>query len=449
MTVKQYELKNGTKCWEYFFAFTDSSGARRFQRGKKFRTKGEAERAEVEMRHKLNAGENIRHGDGTVADFLNLWLQRIEASGSVKPTTMASYMDCLTVYVVPRIGALPLRKLTPPTVAKLYGDLLASGRVNKNGKPAGLAAKTVRNIGGSLHKALADGVRWGMFPNNPCDKVDLPRWDRPEPKGWDEVQTGRFLLHVSNTDPVLYALYRLAFNASLRRGELLGLRWTDIDLLGNSVTVVQTRTVVDGRVIVGSPKSRRSRRTERIDEETSNALARLKDLQEQSALDSGGKWYSEYVATDLEGKPLHPLTFTRTFVRHGEALGLPRINMHEVRHTSVFIGEMSGVGITTMSGRMGHADPGFTLRTYSPYLKSADALSADAIGKTFDTNMRLAELDTTRYKLDTELQKTPETKGDETVRNATVIELNATTQRETFEATPGIEPTYDPYESTL
>jgi hypothetical protein len=123
--------------------------------------------------------------------------------------------------------------------------------------------------------------------------------------------------------------------------------------------------------------------------------------------------------------------------------------MHEVRHTSVFIGEMSGVGITTMSGRMGHADPGFTLRTYSPYLKSADALSADAIGKTFDTNMRLAELDTTRYKLDTELQKTPETKGDETVRNATVIELNASTQRETVEATPGIEPTYDPYESTL
>ena len=149
MTVKQYALKNGTKCWEYFFAFTDSSGARRFQRGKKFRTKGEAERAEIEMRHKLNAGENIRHGDGTVADFLNLWLQRIEASGSVKPTTMASYMDCLTVYVIPRIGALPLRKLTPPTVAKLYGDLLASGRVNKNGKPAGLAAKSVRNIGGS------------------------------------------------------------------------------------------------------------------------------------------------------------------------------------------------------------------------------------------------------------------------------------------------------------
>jgi hypothetical protein len=105
----------------------------------------------------------------------------------------------------------------------------------------------------------------------------------------------------------------------------------------------------------------------------------------------------------------------------------------------VFIGEMSGVGITTMSGRMGHADPSFTLRTYSPYLESADALSADAIGKTFDTNMRLAELDTSRYKLDTELQKTPETKGDETVRNATVIELNATTQRETLEATPGIE----------
>ncbi|MFZ9380768.1 MAG: hypothetical protein ACO261_04755, partial [Ilumatobacteraceae bacterium] len=81
----------------------------------------------------------------------------------------------------------------------------------------------------------------------------------------------------------------------------------------------------------------------------------------------------------------------------GKELGLPRINMHEVRHTSVFIGELSGVGITTLSGRLGHADPGFTLRTYSPYLKSADALSAEAIGRTFDQSMRLAQLDTTRY----------------------------------------------------
>jgi integrase len=252
-----------------------------------------------------------------------------------------------------------------------------------------------------------------------------------------------------NDDPVLYALYRLAFNASLRKGELLGLRWTDIDLVDNTVTVVQTRTVVKGRIIVGTPKSRRSRRSEKIDQETTNALARLKDAQEASEQASGGKWWSDYVATDLLGKPLHPLTFTRTFQRYGEALGLPRITMHEVRHTSVFIGEMSGVGITTMSGRLGHADPGFTLRTYSPYLKSADTNGADAIGLSFDRAMRQAKLDSIRYKLDSELQKSPETTRHENDENDTDIELNATTQRETLEATPGIEPSYDPYEATL
>lgn len=449
MTARQYEAK-GRKYWEYTFTYTDGSGKRRFKRGKKFRTKADAERAEVEMRFKLNAGEVIAHGEGTVGDFLDLWVTRLEASGSLKPTTLHSYANDLRIYVVPRIGSLPLRKLTPLAISKLYADLLATGRVNRTaGKASGLSAKSVRNIGGTLHKALSDGVRWGLFPSNPCDKVDLPRWDRREPKGWDEVETGRFLAHLHNCDPVLYALYRLAFNASLRRGELLGLRWTDIDLLSNAVTIVQTRTVVDGRIIVGTPKSRRSRRTERIDAETANALARLKDLQEQAAANAGGNWHSEYVATDLLGKPFHPLTFTRTFLRYGKELGLPRINMHEVRHTSVFIGELSGVGITTLSGRLGHADPGFTLRTYSPYLKSADALSAEAIGRTFDQSMRLAQLDTTRYKLDTELHETTETKGVDAAQNPPNTELNASTVKETVEATPGIEPSGKPYEIDL
>ena len=450
MTVTSYQLKNGTKRWCFRFAYTDNSGTRRYHKSSKFRTKVEAEHAEVEMRHKLNAGEQIRHGDGNLGDFLRLWLQRIEASGSVKPTTVASYKGDLLHYVIPRLGALPLRKLTPTVIAKMYGDLLAHGRIKKNtGKSSGLASKSVRNIGGTLHKALHDGVRWNYFPNNPCDKVDLPRWDRPEPKGWDEVETGRFLWHVMNDDPVLYALYRLAFNASLRKGELLGLRWSDIDLVDNTVTVVQTRTVVNGRIIVGTPKSRRSRRSEKIDQETTNALARLKDAQEASEQASGGQWWSDYVATDLLGRPLHPLTFTRTFQRYGEALGLPRITMHEVRHTSVFIGEMSGVGITTMSGRLGHADPGFTLRTYSPYLKSADTNGADAIGLSFDRAMRQAKLDTDElktgtlgHKTDTELQKSAETTRHENIENDIDIELNATAERETLEATPGIEPGY-------
>jgi len=438
MTVSRTAKDGGT--YQFRFSYQDGTG-RVHVRQQGFRTKAEAQRAEVSARSKVNGGSGYRLGTGTVGDYLGHWLDRYKSAGKVKPSTLWNADVHVNRYLVPRIGDLQLRKLTSTVIAKLYADLLTDGIIKPTATRKGLSPKTVRNIGGTLHKALSDGVKWNILSTNPADAADLPRWDRPDPDGWNVDEVGQFLNHVAKADPFHYALFRLMLLASLRRGEVLGLRWQDVDLVFNRVSVVQTRTAVNGRVIVGTPKSRRSRRTVRIDAETGVALARLKEAQEQSA-QAAGSWPSDLVATDLTGKPCHPLTFTRTFQRYIEAAGVRRITLHKSRDTAVFVGLGAGVDIATVSGRLGHDDPGFTLAHYAPYLQSADDGAAFAIGAAFDRGIRIARSDADRRANDAELDETTETSAFNDDTKQRKIGLNVNKVWETVEATPGIEPGY-------
>ena len=187
-------------------------------------------------------------------------------------------------YVVPQIGTVPLQALKATTLNALYAHLLRDGAA----RGGGLSPKSVRNVHGILHKALKDAVRWGLVLRNVADQVDPPRKNTPEMQVWTGEQLRRFLDHVR--DDRLFAAWMLAATTGMRRGELPGLRWGDVDLTAGRVAIRQASTVVDYGVQTSEPKTKRSRRSVALDPRTLAALRAHRQRQLEKRLLVGSAW---------------------------------------------------------------------------------------------------------------------------------------------------------------
>ena len=434
MTISRRTKSNGIEVWDVRFSYHDTNNRRRHYQRRGFRTKKLAEQNELEARSKLNAGDSLITAEGTVGSYLTLWLDRRVFANDLKPSSLTNLKAIVNSYLVPRIGELPLRKLTPERIQTLYVELLNAGRISRQNRPATLSPKTVRNIAGVLFKALDDGKKQGVFAKNPAKDVALPRYQRPELNVYDGDETARFLSYAASVDEYLTALYRLSLLVGLRRGEVLGLRWIDVDLVLRNLSVVQTRITVNGRVVVSTPKTRAGRRTVAIDAGTADELARLKNRQEQLF----GK-VPELVATDDDGRPVNPLRYSRHFKRLATSAGLRPARLHDARHTATTLQLHNGVSVATVRGRLGWSSTSTILDTYSAYLPSADREASDAVAVALDRAIAKSKPAAGRA-LDAGLPETTRTTGVDGHETPTDNAINATKQRLTVEATSGIEP---------
>jgi integrase len=253
-------------------------------------------------------------------------------------------------------------------VDKLYGDLRATGR----------APKTIRNIHGVLSKALADAERWGLVGRNAARLADVPAVARPKLRVWSPEQTRAFLAAVANDR--LFAAWLLAATTGMRRGELLGLRWADIDLDAGVVRIAQARVRAGNRVVAGEPKTARGRRTIALDPATVAALRQHRMRQTEERLAAGPHYADSGLAFTMPGgTPIHPNRFSLWFRRHAGAAGLPAIRLHDMRHSYATAGLAAGVPPKVMSERLGHATVAFTLDTYTSALPALDKSAADVV----------------------------------------------------------------------
>src|SRR5215217_9075377 len=184
----------------------------------------------------------------TVGEYLNSWLKG-SVRGSVRQSTFDRYEIAVRVHIKPALGRVKLKKLSPAHVAGFYQDRLA----------AGAAPASVNKLHVTLHKALDQAVKWHMIPRNVCGVVKAPR---PTPEG--EMRTlspeeACKLLEEARGER-LEALYVLAIHTGMRQGELLALRWQDVDLKAGTVQVRRTLTKSGGRLLLGEPKTAKSRR---------------------------------------------------------------------------------------------------------------------------------------------------------------------------------------------
>lgn len=339
-----------------------------------YRTKKEAERARVELLSRLDQGSYVAPSKTTFGSYLvDEWLPAKRTT--IKETTLASYEMHVTKHVAPRIGAVPLPNLNAAHLNGFYAELLVDGR--RTG-PGGLSPTSVRRIHATVHKALADAVRWGRLTRNPADQADPPRASTGEMQVWTPQQLGAFIDHVR--DDRLFAAWLLAGTTGMRRGELLGLRWSDVDLDGGLVNVRQIRTVARYQVLTLTPKTDKGTRAVALDGQTVAELRayRLAQVEERLRFGSGYKNAEDLVFTHADGSPIHPERFSAWFKQHCAKSGLPTVRLHDVRHSYVTALLAQGVPLKVVSQRVGHASPMVTIAIYQHVQPGDDRAAATA-----------------------------------------------------------------------
>jgi integrase len=195
---------------------------------------------------------------------------------------------------------------------------------------------------------------------------------------WPAEQTRAFLTAVANDR--LFAAWLLAATTGMRRGELLGLRWEDVDLEAGVVRVTQARVRAGNQVVAGEPKTARGRRTIALDPTTVAALRQYRKRRTEERLAAGPHYADSGLAFTMPGgTPIHPNRFSLWFRRHVRAAGLPAIRLHDMRHSYATAGLAAGVSPKVMSERLGHATVAFTLDTYTSALPAMDKSAADVV----------------------------------------------------------------------
>jgi integrase len=319
----------------------------------------------------LEDGVNLSAETMTVAQFLDKWLAA-SVKPSVKTKTYEGYESIVRVRVVPRLGRKKLTKLTALDLQSLYTDLASLG----------LSARSVHHTHRVLHRAFVQAVRWNLIARNPCDGAQGPRVTRSEMQVWTPEEADVFLQ--ATRDHRMHALYALALTTGMRQGELLGLKWGDVDLTAGILAVRRSLQWQRGNgYAFVEPKTARSRRRIHLSQRAVAALRAHKDRQAWSRREAGAAWQEEdLVFCDPLGGPLAPSHQTGVFKAAAEAAGLPVIRFHDMRHTAATILLARGVHVKLVSEMLGHSTIVLTLDTYShliPAMHGDAAAVMDAV----------------------------------------------------------------------
>lgn len=360
--------RRGTTWTAYWDLPADSETGRRRQASKGgFGTRKDAHRHLASVVTAVSDGTYIEPSKQPLARFMvDEWLPGISAT--IRPLTVTKYRSITQLYVKARdIGGVPLRNLTAGHFNALYAQLDAEG----------LSVATRRVTHAVLRRALNDAVRWGKLARNPASAADPPSLPRSRAQSWSLRELRTFLAYVA--DDRLFALWRVAATTGMRRGELLGLRWIDVDLTSARLRVEQQLVPTRGGVTFGPPKSQRSERTIALDPETVEALRRHRAVQ-QLERDLAGPGYQDQdlVFVDELGRPIYPQRLGERFVRTRTAAGLPTGTLHVLRHTHATIALTEGIPLHVVAARIGD-DPKTVLATYAHLLPHSDAQAAAVV----------------------------------------------------------------------
>ena len=234
---------------------------------------------------------------------------------------------------------------------------------------------------------LNTAVEWGILFANPCDRTKTPKAEEKEAKYIDEVQADALIDAINAADELHRTIVRLLLFTGMRRGEALGLKWSDIDFKKGTLKICRTIQYLPERgIFEDKPKNKSSERVIRLPQTTLDDLRAHQVAQMEQRLSLGSYWKGteDYVFTNPEGKPLKPDSvsswFSKFMKQHPE---IPFITLHSLRHTNATLQLAAGVPITTVSKRLGHSNTATTGRVYAHAIQSADDTAAEKIEDIF------------------------------------------------------------------
>lgn len=352
------------------YSYLDHAG-RRHRRSSTFDTKTAARQW---LNERLaETGARAHSGDLSVAQYLAEWTEGLATQVSAKTVTW--YRWAVEKHLTPELGSIRLSELTPQHIDRLFAAKLQ----------AGTGRETLRAILVTIGKALGDADRKGLIDRNPLDGADKPRLPRSDATivTWDPPTIAQFL-EITSTDRMA-ALWRTAAMTGLRRSEVCGLQWSDIDLDSDRLSVRRAVVVVGGQPTVKEPKTARSRRSVDLDYATVATLHEWRRHQLKERLRAGAAWHGgDWVFTNELGHLVNPEWVGKRFRKLVDQEQLPPITMRQLRHSHATALLTAGVHPKIVQERLGHASIAITLDIYSSVLPTMQRNAVDQLAALID-----------------------------------------------------------------
>ncbi len=320
---------------------------------KGFRTKNEALAWIQLMKMKIDQGIKLRGEAMALDDYLPTWLESKKCS--LRPKTHHQYGSLISHHILPSLGHTKLCQLNIKKVEKYYSELLQGG----------VGVRTVRIIHIILHSSMNKAVKYGLIAQNPTQGASLPTYYHDEMKIFTPNQVSKFLLY--SKESRYFALYFLAITTGMRLGELLGLKWADIDWSAKTIHIQRQKQYIPGHgFILLEPKTKSGKRTIQLGEQTILTLLRHQEFQEEIRNRAVDKWIEmDLVFTSSIGTPGDASNIRIDFNRILTKAELPKIRIHDLRHTAASLFLNHKIPIIVVTNILGHSKPSVTLDIYS------------------------------------------------------------------------------------
>lgn len=335
--------------------------------------------AQAEVREKLKAALELaekidvtRSEDFTLSEWLRYWLDNY-GQVYLRPSSQVNYEGFLHNQIShDPVGNMKIKKLTTHDLQFFFNRMRVSARVQRKEsekKPAGLAAKSIRNMYFFVSHALDRAVIEKLIPENPAKGIVLPKKERPEMKTMPLDDLKKFFQEARNSG--VFELYYTELATGLRRGELLALKWEDMDFVGNSIYVHSQMTRMKGKVQESPLKTANAYQSIIVSEDV------MTILKEKRERENG---FSKYVFSSPSGGPISPDSVLNMLHRVLKRAGLEKVRFHDLRHTFATLALQNGVDVKTLSGLLGHYSAGFTLDTYGHITNDMKRDAANKVG---------------------------------------------------------------------
>ena len=346
------------------------------------KTQGEVkDKLKTEL-EKVKRLDYIRAEEITVGEWVEIWLQNY-GKMTMHASTYETYEGNLRIHVRPKIGDIKLCKLTSLKLQQFFKALLENGRIARKEsakQPKGLSVKTVSNIRTMLYSAFEKAIAEKLLQQNPCAGCKLPKEQKKEMRILDPEQIGRFFEEARNSGK--YEFYYTELMTGLRRGELLGLKWSDVNFREQTVTVQRQILRVNGEVKEYPLKTKNAYRVLALPDQMTELFRHMK-----------AQSVSPYLFPSPTGEAQDPDSILKMFHRILKRAGLEQIRFHDLRHTFATLALQNGVDYKTLSGMLGHYSVAFTLDTYTHITPEMKRDAANRIGNV------LAKADTSPQRI--------------------------------------------------
>jgi integrase len=321
-------------------------------------TKRQAQEECARLITELRGGSYVEPSKITMAQHFDRWLEHMKSQ--VTPRTHERYSEIVKKNIVPLLGTAHLTKLRPVQISDAYAKALASGRRDGTG---GLAPTTVVYMHRLIKHSLAQAIRWDMISRNPADAVTPPKVERGTLTTYDMPQTAELIEVARGTR--LHVPILLAVTCGLRRGEIVALRWRNVDFQNAGLSIVESAEQTKTGVRYKPPKSGKGRRVA-LSASVAEELRSHKIRQAEELLRLGMRQDdAAFVYAQEDGSPIQPRSLTHMWTKAVGDMDLPRIRFHDLRHAHATHLLASGVHPKVASERLGHSRIGITLDLYS------------------------------------------------------------------------------------